>query len=205
MGLRDFAQRTVLRMDLLSTSPSFRVRGQPNYETFCGGIFSLLIMCGFAYVLYLQFVSMFSNLQITYSQGLSDDITSESSITSVRMAVSIDGVDLSANTKKFMHFLNHISIQTINGLPTQVSTPVVLAPCSLADWENVGTDFDQQFTAFGFDKMLCIESGQSYEISGYIGSADYNYLTFEIVQCNATVDPTCDSASNIASYMSSYL
>jgi hypothetical protein len=67
-------------------------------------------MAGFGYVLYLQFLSMFNNLQITYSQGLSDDVTSDTSITSIQMAVSIDGVDFSSNTKKFMYFLNHISI-----------------------------------------------------------------------------------------------
>jgi len=77
MGLKDFVHKTILRMDLLSTSPGFRVRSESNYETIFGGIFSFLIMGGFAYVLYIQFVSMFNNLQITYSQGLSDDITSD--------------------------------------------------------------------------------------------------------------------------------
>ena len=77
MGLKDFMHKTVLRMDLFSTSPSFRVRSEPNYETIFGGIFSFLIMGGFGYVLYLQFVSMFNNLQITYNQGIADDITSD--------------------------------------------------------------------------------------------------------------------------------
>ena len=104
-----------------------------------------------------------------------------------------------------MYFLNQRSIQTINGTPTLVSTPIMLAPCQLSQWQNVGNNFKQQFQAFGFGKMLCIKSGQNYSLSGYIGSSTYNYLTFQIVQCNATVDPTCDSASNINTYMTNYL
>lgn len=178
MGFKAFIQNTVLRMDLLSTSPSFRVRGEGNYETIFGGLFSFLMMSGFAYVLYIQFVSMFSNLLITYSQGVADDITSDSSINSIQMAVSIDGVDFSVSPKKFRCLLNHISISPVNGIPTMVSTPVNLTPCKLANWVNIGNNFEQQFTAFGFNQMLCIDSNASYSLSGYIGSTNYNYLTF---------------------------
>lgn len=141
MGLKDFMHNTVLRMDLLSASPSLRVRNESNYETVCGGLFSLLIMGGFGYVLYLQFVSMFNYQQITYSQGLSDDITSDTSISSIQMAVSIDGIDFSSSTKKFMHFLNHVSIQPVNGVPTMISTPIKLGPCKIDDWKNIGNNF----------------------------------------------------------------
>jgi hypothetical protein len=205
MGLLDLFRDSVLRMDLMSASPSFRVRKEPNYETIFGGIFSFLIMAGFSYVLYLQFQQMFSYEQITYSQGLSDDVTSDSSITQIQMAVSIDGVDLTANPKKFIYLLNQNTIALVNGVPTIVKTPIRLSQCQLSDWDFFGEQFSQQFTAFGFDRMLCIESGQSYQLSGYIGSADYNYLSFEIVQCNITMDPTCDTAANIDSYMENYL
>jgi hypothetical protein len=53
MGAIDFLQSTILRMDLLSSTASFRVRKQPSYETIFGGIFSLLLMTGFTYVLAL--------------------------------------------------------------------------------------------------------------------------------------------------------
>lgn len=122
MGLFSFLNDSILRMDLLSSSPSFRVRKEPNYETIFGGIFSFLMMGGFAYVLYLQFVAMLSYEQITYSQGLADDINSDTTITSLRFAVSIDGVDLTANTKKFIYKLYQNSIVTVNGTPTQVKS-----------------------------------------------------------------------------------
>ena len=80
------------------------------------------MMGGFAYVLYLQFVAMLSYEQITYSQGLADDINSDTTITSLRLAVSIDGVDLTANTKKFIYKLYQNSIVTVNGRPTQVKS-----------------------------------------------------------------------------------
>lgn len=77
---------------------------------------------------------MFSYEQITYSQGLSDDINSDTTITDLRMAVSIDGVDLTANTKKFIYTLYQNSIVTVNGVPTQVKTNIALSPCQLSDW-----------------------------------------------------------------------
>jgi hypothetical protein len=77
---------------------------------------------------------MFSNLQISYSQGLSDDVTSDGSISSIQLAVSIDGVDLTASPKKFIYFLNQISITAANGPPTVTKTSIRLGPCALADW-----------------------------------------------------------------------
>ncbi len=53
--------------------------------------------------------------------------------------------------------------------------------------------------------MLCIDQGQSYSMNGYIGSSSYSYLTFKIVQCNQTIDNTCDSAININNFISNYL
>lgn len=53
--------------------------------------------------------------------------------------------------------------------------------------------------------MLCISSTASITLSGYIGSSNYNYLTFQVVQCNQTLDPSCDSQSNINTYMTNYL
>lgn len=53
--------------------------------------------------------------------------------------------------------------------------------------------------------MLCIDPGQSYSLNGYIGSPDYSFLTFKIVQCNQTIDNTCDSAANINSFIGNYL
>lgn len=53
--------------------------------------------------------------------------------------------------------------------------------------------------------MLCIDSGQSYSLAGYLGSPSYSYLNFKIVQCNQTIDETCDSEVNINNFISSYL
>lgn len=92
------------------------------------------MMGGFAYVLYLQFIAMLSYEQITYSQGMADDITSDNTITDIRFAVSIDGVDLTANPKKFIYKLYQNSIVTVNGMPTQVKTDIALSPCQISDW-----------------------------------------------------------------------
>lgn len=205
MGLKDFFRNTVMRMDLLSASPSLRVRQQPQYETVLGGFISFSIMCFFGYILYSQFVDMFSKLDISYSQGLQDDLDSDTTISGVQFAVAIDGVDLSVTPRKFQFLLSQTSIAPINGTPAKVSSPIILSPCQKEDWSSLGDNFQSQFTAFGFDKMLCISSGQSYEIAGYIGSPTYKYLTFDIVQCDPMKDPNCDTTANSNAYMTSFL
>jgi len=56
----------------------------------------------FGYMLYNQLDLMMNKLSITYSQGMSDDISSETSITDIQLAVSIEGLDLSATPRKFI-------------------------------------------------------------------------------------------------------
>ena len=41
-------------------------------------------------------------------------------------------------------------------------------------------------------------------MAGYTGSDVYEYLTIGINSCNQTVDPTCDTANNIVSYLINY-
>jgi hypothetical protein len=86
-------------------------------------------MCIFGYILYTQFVTMFSKLDISYSQGLSDDLASETSISDLQFAVAIDGVDLSVTPRKFQFLLSQTSIAPINGTPTKISSPIILSPC----------------------------------------------------------------------------
>jgi hypothetical protein len=40
---------------------------------------------------------------------------------------------------------------------------------------------------------------------GYIGSPNYKYLTFTILQCDQAIDPLCDTTANVNTYMSSFL
>jgi len=148
---------------------------------------------------------MFGKLDITYTQGLSDDISSDSTITDVRFAVAIDGVDLSATTMKFVILFGQVSTITTNGTPIEVATPIILSPCSLSDWKDLGEDFITQYTAFGFGKMLCVPSSSSMSITGYVGSSTYEYLNFQIVMCNQSIDSRCDNTLNINTYIQNYL
>ena len=122
----------------------------------------MLIMGAFGYMLYLQLVTMMNKLSITYSQGMSDDISSDSSITDIQMAVSIEGVDLSLTPRKFIFELKQESIivNPTTGLPLKTTSTIMLSPCQLSDWSSLGTNFEKQYAVFGFQKMLCIQSGQ---------------------------------------------
>lgn len=120
-------------------------------------------MVTFAYILYIQLADMFSKLTITYEQGLSDDLSSDNSLSSIRFAVSIDGVDLSASAKKFRFLMEQVELGGVaNGMPSFKRSPIILSPCTENDWSTLGTNFQAQFKAFGFGRMLCIPLNQSY-------------------------------------------
>lgn len=63
----------------------------------------------FTYILYVQLYYMYNNLSITYAEALSENISSEDTISDVKIAISIDGVDLTVNPKKFLFNLYQIS------------------------------------------------------------------------------------------------
>ncbi len=84
---------------------------------------------------------MFDKLDITYTSGLSDNVSSSNAITKLQLAVSIDGVDLTMTTKKFMYFLDQNTMEVVNGTPTFVRTPIILTRCRSSDWKNVGSNF----------------------------------------------------------------
>jgi hypothetical protein len=66
----------------------------------------------------------------------------------------------------------------VNGIPSFKRSPIILSPCTESDWSTLGTNFQTQFKAFGFSRMLCIPLNQSYEVAGYIGSPTYKFLSF---------------------------
>jgi hypothetical protein len=98
-------------------------------------------MIGFTYVLGVQLQDMFNRLDITYSSGISDDIESTSSISQLQLAVSIEGVDLSINPRKFFFQLEQVQTGEQNGSFAFLKRPVNLSPCEKKDWSNIGSSF----------------------------------------------------------------
>ena len=52
MFAKTIAKNTLLRMDLLSASPTFRTKKEAHIEIICGGIMSIIIMGIFSYFLF---------------------------------------------------------------------------------------------------------------------------------------------------------
>ena len=98
-------------------------------------------MIGFTYVLALQLQDMFNRLSITYSSGVSDNIESTTSISKIQLAVSIDGVDLSINPRRFIFQLEQVQMGNQNGSVVFVKREIRLSPCQKNDWTNIGNNF----------------------------------------------------------------
>ena len=54
-------------------------------------------------------------------------------------------------------------------------------------------------------KMLCIPSTEAYSVTGYTGSEKFDYLELQVVACNQTFFPSCDTAANVDNFMSNFL
>ena len=86
---KDLIKNTCLRMDLLSSPVTLRTNKQPVHETIMGGIMSAVVLGIFYYFLYLQMMTMLNKLTISYSEGVTDNVSSSSVINSFPFAVSI--------------------------------------------------------------------------------------------------------------------
>lgn len=136
---------------------------------------------------------MLQKLDITYTQTQEDNVQSTSNISDFPFALSIEGVNLAATPRKFKISLTQTrNVRDEGGKLTVETTELLLSGCNVSDWINYGVNFANQFTAFGFEEMLCLTKGQGISLSGYEGSDIYEYLTIEITQCNATEDSLCD-------------
>jgi hypothetical protein len=102
MGIKQLITNTLLRVDVLSTPPTFRTRKEPAYETIAGGVLSLGIMAFFCYFLYISLSQMLQKLDITYTQAQQDNVQSTSAISTFPFALGIEGVNLSALPRKFI-------------------------------------------------------------------------------------------------------
>jgi hypothetical protein len=102
----------------------------------------------------------------------------------LQFAIGINGVQLGGTARYFDFVLEQVSITGNNGTqPILTTTQILLLPCNLETWSSFGTNFKQQFTVFGMDKMLCVANGSSVSMQGYAGSSNYQYLTLRIKTC----------------------
>ncbi len=69
------------------------------------------------------------------------------------------------------------------GSPVTTKTQILLEPCKVDDWKDVGDNFEEQFNVFEMNHMLCMKSGQTMNMKGYEGSPDYSYLTLKVKTC----------------------
>ena len=54
----------ILRSDLFAAAATLRYKGEPAYETLCGGIFSIILVIFFVVVFASQFIEILNKLEI---------------------------------------------------------------------------------------------------------------------------------------------
>lgn len=69
-------RQSILRCDLLASTPTLRVRGEPAYESVLGGVLSFIIMGGFIAIFFYRFVDILNRVDITSSMSSTDNTDS---------------------------------------------------------------------------------------------------------------------------------
>jgi hypothetical protein len=65
---------SVLRSDLLSSSASLRFGGEPEYESFCPGILSIILVSMFVAIFVIKFVSILQLNEIYAEEHLANNL-----------------------------------------------------------------------------------------------------------------------------------
>ena len=64
MGFKAIAKSIVLRADLFSAAATFRIRGEPVYESLCGGFVSIIVIAAFIGIFAQSFINLVSRVEI---------------------------------------------------------------------------------------------------------------------------------------------
>ena len=58
MPVLDKLRNTVLRFDVFSSGTTLRINGESNYESVCGGILSIILICAFIGIFAASFIGV---------------------------------------------------------------------------------------------------------------------------------------------------
>jgi len=104
-------------------------------------------------------------------------VDSTSAITSAPFAIAIAGVNLRTTPKKFIIKAYQHAITTDSaGTITTTNTELFIGNCNQTEWATYGNSIEAQYSALGFDEMLCLTSGQNISLKGYVGAKAYSYV-----------------------------
>ena len=101
MKVAHFVGNAISKIDFFSAFTSFRVRGQPIYQTVFGGLCSIIIIVAFFGLFSQNLFDTLKKQNITYTQNVYADLTLDNTINYTGLMVGISGVDLTVNTGIF--------------------------------------------------------------------------------------------------------
>eukprot|EP00919_Chromeraceae_sp_WS-2016_P048073 GHVR01113950.1.p1 GENE.GHVR01113950.1~~GHVR01113950.1.p1 ORF type:complete len:148 (+),score=6.66 GHVR01113950.1:1117-1560(+) len=147
-------------------------------------------MITFIVIFSTSFIQVLTRVNISSNMNNEDNPLSEEIISGIHLAVGIDDINLTdGSARYFTLILEQVFIPTA-GSP--VKTQIHLTPCNVTDWKDLGNHFEHQFEAFKMNSMLCIDSADTAEMTGYEGSDHYKYLSFKVEQCtNNSIEHHC--------------
>lgn len=63
--IKSLIKNFILRSDMFAASPSLRIHGQPSYETYFGGCFSIMLVIAFAAIFGTAFIEVLNKVNVT--------------------------------------------------------------------------------------------------------------------------------------------
>jgi len=183
-GICTGLKQTIMRCDLLACAPTLRVKGEPAYESVLGGFLSFVIMSLFIAIFFTSFLEVLNRVDISATMSSSDKTESTNEVGDLMFAIGIEDIQLGGAARYFDIYMEQVSISGNTGAsPMTVPSQIMLEPCNIDNWKNVGDHFEEQFNVFQMGRMLCVRDGTPVSLKGYEGSPDYSYLTLKIKTC----------------------
>lgn len=108
--------------------------------------------------------------------------------------IQFESVDMTSGLRYFNISMDRISV--INKVRTTTSVP--LGRCTRADWERLGPEFASYYDNMNFQRMLCPNSSEFFELQGTYSSDTFRYFKLSVTKCSGN---DCYSDTDVANYV----
>ena len=101
MGILDKLKVVVYRADLFSSNTTLRMRGEPNYESICGGMVSLIIIIAFGSIFFGTFIEVITKATVNSKTQSSENLDTSEVFSEFFFAIGVDSQDFSSGLEDF--------------------------------------------------------------------------------------------------------
>ncbi|KAL4455127.1 hypothetical protein ABPG74_006509 [Tetrahymena malaccensis] len=201
------------KIDLFGKPIGLNYKNQDKFQTVFGGIITILmiiVLCLFFQKNISQFLNK-EEIKVSYVQDYSSNPNKlVLDLNKFMFAIQITQKNFISRPLFEVYLENRHYQRFDNGTQGQIRQQLMMEPCTLSHWANIGSDFDWNTTyqQLGFQDWLCPKRNQTIILGGDYTSTDFYFLKISINKCDPakvqkefTPQSTCASQDEIQSIL----